>query len=75
MAHFETVMNVRQEFWTADGKQHWVSEIRVDEDNVIYYVYDFHYDDCYSSFTEEDIGKTVFLSEEDAKLVLDKNIR
>jgi len=71
-AHYETKVDVGQEFWTIDGTKHWVAEIRICEDNFIYYVYDFFYDECYDTFRDEDIGTKIFLSKEDAELALSK---
>ena len=78
MAHFETAMDVGQEFWTIELKRgerqtvkHEVQEIRIYGADDIGYVYDILYDECYAQFFKEDIGKKIFLSESGAKLALD----
>lgn len=39
------------------------------ESNVVF-VYNIEYDDCYDYFVPDDIGKTVFFTEEEAKSVI-----
>ena len=85
MAIFETVMDIGQKFWTIEStvryrdkkrfcdrwiKEHEVEEIRIYDVDYIGYVYDIMHEECYSQFRKKDIGKSVFLTEEDAKLAL-----
>lgn len=86
MAHYETAMDIGQKFWMIcsavvcrSGKrtterwieEHEVEEIRIYGADEIGYVYDIFYE-CYSRFFKEDIGTKIFLTEEDAKLALDR---
>jgi hypothetical protein len=82
MAHFETVLDIGQKFWTIravalyrSGKrttvgtvdEHSVDEIRIFGNEENDIVY---CDEYYTRFAKSDIGTNVFLSESDAKLAL-----
>ena len=41
------------------------------ESNVVF-VYNIEYDDCYDYFVPDDIGKTIFFTEEEAKKMIEE---
>ena len=49
--------------------RYWVDNQRIDCELI--YVYDKLYDDCYETFTEKDVGNTIFFTEEDANKKLE----
>ena len=84
MAHYETAMDIDQKFWTIrsvvacrSGKkmvvrtieEHSVDTILIfgDGETDIAYCYD-----GYMRFPQSEIGKSVFLSEADAQLAMDR---
>lgn len=77
MAIYETKMDIGQKFWTVEGDdkrrvvEHKVEEIRIwgRESCDIEYLYDLWPKADFSLFVEEDIGRSIFLSREDAELV------